>query len=52
MLGRDVRTLLNEEKAPGTYSVNFIAGNLPSGVYLYKLTTGNYSDAKKLILIK
>ena len=52
MLGREVRTLLNEEKAPGNYSVNFIAGNLPSGVYLYKLTAGNYTDVKKLILIK
>ena len=52
MLGREVRTLLNDEKAPGNYSVNFIAGNLPSGVYLYKLTAGNYTDVKKLILIK
>ena len=51
-LGREVRTLLNEQKAPGNYSVNFIAGNLPSGVYLYKLTAGNYSEAKKLLLIK
>jgi hypothetical protein len=52
MLGREVRTLLNEEKAPGNYSVNFVAGNLPSGVYLYKLTARNYTDVKKLILIK
>ena len=52
MLGREVRTLLNEEKVPGNYSVNFIAGNLPSGVYFYKLTAGNYTDAKKLILLK
>jgi subtilisin family serine protease len=52
MLGREVRTLLNEEKTPGTYSINFIAGNLPSGVYLYKLTAGNYTDTKKLVLIK
>jgi subtilisin family serine protease len=52
MLGREVRTLLNEEKAQGPYSVNFIAGNLPTGVYLYKLTAGNYSEAKKLVLIK
>ena len=52
MLGREVRTLLNEEKAPGNYSINFVAGNLPSGVYLYKLTAGNYTDAKKLILLK
>jgi hypothetical protein len=52
MLGREVRTLLNEEKAPGNYSANFIAGNLPSGVYLYKLTAGNYTNAKKLVLLK
>ena len=52
MLGREVRTLLNEEKAPGNYSANFIAGNLPSGVYLYKLTAGNYTIAKKLVLLK
>jgi serine protease len=52
MLGREVRTLLNDEKAPGTYSINFIAGNLPSGVYLYKLKAGNYTDTKKLVLIK
>jgi hypothetical protein len=52
MLGREVSTLLNEEKAPGIYSVNFIAGNLPSGVYLYKLTAGNYTSVKKLILLK
>ena len=52
MLGREVRTLLNEEKAPGNYSANFLAGNLPSGVYLYKLTAGNYTIAKKLVLLK
>jgi serine protease len=47
MLGREVRTLLNEEKSPGSYSINFMAGNLPSGVYLYKLTAGNYTDTKE-----
>jgi hypothetical protein len=52
LLGREVATLLNEQKAPGIYSVNFIAGNLPSGVYLYKLTAGNNTDVKKLLVIK
>jgi serine protease len=52
MLGREVAALVNEQKAPGLYSVNFIAGNLPSGVYLYKLTAGNNTDVKKLVLIK
>jgi uncharacterized delta-60 repeat protein len=52
IIGHEVAALVNEEKAPGKYSVNFIAGNLPSGVYLYKLTAGNYTDTKKLILLK
>jgi serine protease len=52
MLGREVAALVNEQKASGIYSVNFIAGNLPSGVYLYKLSAGNFTDVKKLILIK
>jgi subtilisin family serine protease len=52
MLGREVRTLLNEDKVPGNYSLNFNAGNLSSGVYLYKLTAGNFTSTKKLVLIK
>ncbi|MDR3611140.1 MAG: S8 family serine peptidase [Ignavibacteriaceae bacterium] len=52
MLGREVRTLLNEAKEAGNYSINFYAGNLPSGVYLYKLSAGNFTSTKKLVLIK
>ena len=52
ILGREVRTLINEYKSPGTYYINFNAHGLSSGVYFYRLTAGSYSGVKKLILIK
>ncbi len=52
VLGNEVETLINEYKNAGEYKVNFDAGNLPSGVYIYRLTSGNFSASKKLILIK
>jgi photosystem II stability/assembly factor-like uncharacterized protein len=51
-LGREIQTLLREKLNPGTYEVDFNGNNLPSGIYFYKLTAGNYSDAKKMVLIK
>ena len=50
--GREVSVLVNEKLQPGTYEVTFDAGNLPSGVYFYLLKTENFTDTKKLILIK
>jgi len=52
LLGRDVATLLNEQKPAGTYSVEFNATNLPSGIYFYTLTSGKFMATKKLILLK
>lgn len=52
MLGQEVATLINEEKTPGVYEVNFDATNLSSGTYLYKLQAGNFTEIKKMILIK
>jgi hypothetical protein len=51
-LGREVNTLVNEVKVPGSYSVDFNGTNLPSGIYFYKLQTENYSETKKMLLIK
>jgi hypothetical protein len=51
-LGREVVVLVNESLAPGTYETDFDASNLPSGVYFYKLSSGEYSESKKLVLIK
>ena len=50
--GREVQTLVNQLQNPGSYNVLFNASNLSSGVYFYKLVSGNYSDIKKMILVK
>lgn len=52
VLGNEVAILLNEEKSAGIYKVKFDASNLSSGIYLYKLTAGSFSQTKKLILMK
>ncbi len=52
VLGKEVATLINEEKPAGTYEVTWNAGNLPSGVYFYQLKAGSYSATKKLLLLK
>lgn len=52
MLGREVATLIDEKKAAGTYKVNFDAGNLASGVYLYQLEAGNQLKTHKMTLVK
>ena len=52
MLGREVETLVNEEKVAGSYGVRFDGENLPSGIYFYKLQAGSYISVKKMILLK
>lgn len=52
ILGTEVASLVNERKEPGNYSVAFNATNLPSGIYFYTLTSGNFIDTKKLIMLK
>jgi len=51
-IGREVATLLNETKDAGSYSVNFDASKLSSGVYIYRLESGSFVSTKKLILMK
>jgi hypothetical protein len=52
MLGREVKTLVNEHKNAGSYNIEFNANHLTSGIYFYRLTSGNFTQVKKLILIK
>ncbi len=52
VLGREVRTLVNEVKQAGNYTVDFNATEFASGVYFYKLTSGDFSDIKRMILVK
>jgi len=52
IIGREVSELIDEQLTPGEYEVNFDAGNLPGGVYFYRLTAGDFIDSKKMILVK
>ena len=52
ILGREVAILVNEELNPGTYEVDWDASNYPSGVYFYNITTNEFTETKKMILIK
>jgi hypothetical protein len=52
ILGREVATLVNEKLNPGTYEVELDASNYPSGVYFHKLTSGNFTETKRMMLIK
>lgn len=50
--GKLISELINKKFNSGTYIIDFNGQNLPSGVYFYKLETNNYSESKKMILIK
>uniref|UniRef100_A0A832G850 T9SS type A sorting domain-containing protein n=1 Tax=Ignavibacterium album TaxID=591197 RepID=A0A832G850_9BACT len=52
VLGNEVASLVNEYRTAGSYSINFNASNLSSGVYYYKLTAGKFSETKKMILMR
>jgi predicted acyl esterase len=50
--GREVKTLINEYQTPGLKSIMFDGSELPSGVYFYRLLANNFSETKKMILVK
>lgn len=50
--GREIETLVNEELSKGTYKFDWNASNLSSGTYFYRITTENFTDTKKMILVK
>jgi photosystem II stability/assembly factor-like uncharacterized protein len=52
ILGREITTLVNEQLSPGTYEVEWVAGNYPSGVYFYKLKTVEFVETRKMVLVK
>jgi flagellar hook assembly protein FlgD len=51
-LGKEISTLVTEKLSPGVYSVNWDGTDYPSGVYFYKLITGDYAETRKMVLIK
>ncbi|MDE3058933.1 MAG: S8 family serine peptidase [Bacteroidota bacterium] len=52
VLGREVATLVNEQKSPGTYAVNFDGSRFASGVYFYHLQAGSFIATKRMVLVK
>jgi subtilisin-like proprotein convertase family protein len=52
ILGREVATLVNEYKTSGVYQVDFDASHLASGVYFYSLQTPNFTQTKRMLLVK
>ncbi|MCF8262848.1 MAG: choice-of-anchor D domain-containing protein [Melioribacteraceae bacterium] len=52
LLGEEVKVLVNQELSGGYHSVEFSANDLPSGLYFYKLTAGNFVEIKKMMLMK
>ena len=52
LLGREVAVLVDEEKAPGSYEVGFNATGFSSGMYLYRLTAGSFTQTRTMLLLK
>ncbi len=52
VLGKEMAELVNERQSPGKYKVSFDASNLTSGVYFYTLSADNFSETKRMILLK
>jgi endoglucanase len=52
VLGRQIRTLMNEEKQPGAYSVSWDASDVSNGIYFYQMRAGTFTDVKRLVVVK
>ena len=52
VLGKEVTVLVNENKPVGYYEAEFNASQLPSGMYIYKLQAGSFTNVKKMLLTK
>ena len=52
ILGREVKSLVNEYQPAGVKEINFNASGLPSGIYFYSIKTEGFSDVKKMMLVK
>lgn len=51
-LGEEIITLVDEIKPAGSYEAEFKASELPSGVYIYRMLSGEYVNSKKMLLLK
>ncbi|MBK8552300.1 MAG: T9SS type A sorting domain-containing protein [Ignavibacteria bacterium] len=52
ILGKEIKTLINENLNPGNYEIVFDGKGFPSGVYFYRLTAGEFTETKRMMLVK
>ena len=52
VLGKEISTLVNEKLSAGEYEVEFDGSRLSSGIYFYKIESGDYTEIKKMVLLK
>jgi hypothetical protein len=52
ILGREIATIVNEQLKPGSYEIEWDGSQYSSGIYLYKLISGDFTESKKMVLIK
>jgi len=52
ILGKEIATVVSEEKSAGKYEIEFDGSNLSSGIYFYELKTRSYTVTKKMVLLK
>jgi hypothetical protein len=52
ILGKEVATLVSEEKPVGNYEIEFDGTGLPSGIYFYQIKVGSFVETKKMMLLK
>jgi hypothetical protein len=52
ILGEEIRTLVNEYKEPGIYTINFDASELNSGMFIYQINVNEFNQTRKMILMK
>jgi len=52
ILGKEIAELINKNQTAGNYQVKFNASNLPSRTYFYKIVSGNFTEVRKMILLR
>jgi len=52
LLGREIKTFVNEKKEPGEYEISWNSSDTPSGIYFYRIVAGNYIETEKMVLMK
>jgi hypothetical protein len=51
-IGEEIKTLVNENKQAGIFEFQFNAAGFASGIYYYRIVSGNFTDTKKLVILK